>query len=44
MGLPVINWKIAGNPLNWLIVLLMAYIGLFGVKIVADYVNHKIAG
>jgi hypothetical protein len=39
----VINWKIAGNPLNWLIVLLMAYIGLFGAKIVADYVSSKTA-
>lgn len=37
----MINWRIAGNPLNWLIVMLMAYIGLFGVKIGADYVNSK---
>jgi hypothetical protein len=40
----VINWKIAGNPLNWLIVLLMAYIGLFGAKIVADFFNSKVSG
>lgn len=37
----MINWKIAGNPLNWLIVLLMAYIGFFGAKIVADFVTSK---
>jgi hypothetical protein len=37
----MINWKLAGNPLNWLIVLLMAYIGLTGTKIVADFVNSK---
>jgi hypothetical protein len=37
----MINWKLAGNPLNWLIVCLMAYIGLFGAKIAADYVNSK---
>jgi hypothetical protein len=37
----MINWKLAGNPLNWLIVCLMAYIGLFGAKIAADYINTK---
>ena len=37
----MINWKIAGNPLNWLIVCLMAYIGIFGVKIAGDFVSHK---
>jgi len=37
----MINWKLAGNPLNWLIVCLMAYIGLFGAKITADYLNAK---
>lgn len=37
----IVNTKIAGNPLNWLIVLLMAYIGIFGAKIVADFVHSK---
>lgn len=37
----MVNWKIARNPINWIIVLLMFYIGVFGVKIVADFVASK---
>jgi hypothetical protein len=37
----MINWKIAGNPLNWIIVMLMAYIGLLGVHIVTDFLHTR---
>lgn len=37
----MINWKIARNPINWLIVLLMFYIAILGVKVVADYAAVK---
>ncbi len=37
----MINWRIAKNPLNWLIVLLMFYIGFYGVNIVSEYVKKE---
>jgi hypothetical protein len=38
----VINWRLAGNVWNWATVLLMFYIAMFGVDLVARYVeSHK---
>lgn len=37
----MINWKLAGNPLNWVTVLLMAGIGFLGLIIVNDYLATK---
>jgi hypothetical protein len=37
----VINWRIAGNPLNWATVLLMFYIAVIGVDFVVERFERK---
>lgn len=37
----IVNTKIMGNPFNWVIILLMVYIGTIGLKIFTDYINTK---
>jgi hypothetical protein len=37
----MVNWQLAGNPWNWLIVMLMFYIASFGVDFIARYVETK---
>lgn len=37
----MLNWKIASNPLNWIIIPLMVYIAIIGGVIVSDYFNTK---
>lgn len=37
----MINWTIAKNPWNWITVLLMFYIAMFGVDIVARHFERS---
>lgn len=40
MRLPI-NWGIAANPLNWVVVTLMFLIGAIAFKIVGNKLNEK---